>query len=308
MAGFYGKLKKRVAAMTPTPMVAAQPAVPAAPTAATVFGNTVKPAPTQVAPTTMSPEGFMQSYASAYNAANQANEQRYGDILGGYKDMYGLYKAAGDQAATDYTNRLNNAMTYLNNAGAQEASDIRKGWTDQAAKGAQQLASLGMSGTTVAPTMAMGYQRESNADLSRLNERLQNQRLNTYGQYSGDVLGSKDKYTAGGTDIMQNALNFKERRNDLLPDMGTYANLALQLGKAGYGPGAGGDGSGGAGGAGGYGGAGGTSNMYAGTDGTTMWVKDPRTGQMVRAPYIQGVTPAGWYNNGGYSYQGVRSV
>ena len=166
------------------------------------------------------PQFMFQDFQKKYDTARGANEQRYADVLGGYRDRY------------------DTGMKTLENMGQQELSDVRDSWRDRGAQAQSQLAGLGMAGTTIAPTMAAGNQRDANADAGRVNERLRRERLGYGGQFSKDTL------------------DFMERRTDEYPDIGMYANLAMQMGQGGMG--------GGAGGAGGMGGVGGVPGGYAG--------------------------------------------
>lgn len=151
---------------------------------------------------TINGQNVMQNYEAAYKKANDVNEERYKDILGGYNTRY------------------DTAMSTLEGLGAQEGSDIRSDWDAQQKASEMRLKRAGLAGTTVMPTMAAGIERQKQADLNRMNERLQRERLG---------------YQTG---LSQDTLQFKERRNDLQPDMGMYATLMEKAGN-GYGGGGG---------------------------------------------------------------------
>lgn len=131
--------------------------------------------------------------------ANQANEARYRDILGGYQSRY------------------QRAMDMLNGLGQQEAKDINELYDNQAATQRQSLIGRGLGNSTVLDTMLAGSDRERNADLGRLNDRVRQQALNTDASMTGDTL------------------QFMERRNDQPPDMGLLASLMQSLGQGGGG-------------------------------------------------------------------------
>ncbi len=156
-----------------------------------------------------SPQGIMAQYQQAYNAANAANLGRYGDILQGYTDRY------------------DRNMGSLNKMSLQRQSDINENYNSQAANTKQRLTDLGMSGTTVAPTMAAGVERNRIADQNRLADQVLQQRVGMDAGLSGD------------------RLQFMERRTDELPDLGLYAQLAMQAAAGGIGGGQGGPGGGG---------------------------------------------------------------
>jgi hypothetical protein len=83
-----------------------------------------------------------------YEEAKAANEQRYQQMLG----------------IADTTT-------------GQRAADIRSSYAEQGAQQQQNLARLGMSGTTIAPTMQMGVQREQQSALNRLADQMQQTKL-----------------------------------------------------------------------------------------------------------------------------------
>lgn len=139
---------------------------------------------------------FFKKYEDAYAAAKAANEKRYGEILSGYDKQYASLEGAGKQEGLDISERWKNANT----------------------QGQQGLVSSGLSSTTVAPTLAAGYVKREGQDQSRLQERIQQQRLG----------------------IDTNRLNFMERRDDVYPDLNLYATLAKNMGSGGVGMGGGG--------------------------------------------------------------------
>ena len=120
---------------------------------------------------------LQSQYQQAMDKANAANEARYQEILQGLEGM-----------------------------GDQSRADIKSRWSGQATQGYQDLVSRGLTGTTVAPSLAAGYERGKSADLNRLDETLRAQKF-----------------------------GFMERRTDAQPDMGLYAQMAMAQGAAGSG-------------------------------------------------------------------------
>ncbi len=121
------------------------------------------------------------------------------------------YQKELDAAKSANEGRYQQLLRELKGSGEQEAKDIRAGWAGRATQGQQDLVSRGLSASTIAPTMAAGYQREENADIGRLNERLRERRLGII-----------------------------ERRSDEYPDLNQLMTLAGMTGS--YGGGAGGGG------------------------------------------------------------------
>ncbi len=142
-------------------------------------------------------------FQSQLDRANQANEARYQDILGGYQSRYerGLGMLAG--------------------LGQQEGRDVNELYDNQAAQMQQNLIGRGLGNSTVLDTMRMGNERERNADLGRLNDRVRQQAMSQDANLSGDTL------------------QFMERKNENGPQMQLLAQLAQQLGQGGGGGGGG---------------------------------------------------------------------
>ncbi len=242
-----------------------------------------------IPPGDFTPASILNQYNAASEGAKSTNEFRYDDIL----KQYDALKTGGAAAYGDFANqqlsdfkasqapvlqgmndRYTRNMKDLEGAGQQEASDIRDSWASQGANAQQDLTARGLGGTTIMPTMKQGIQRQQNNDLGRLNERVRQQRIDTDSRLSGDALGALSAFNqtyadaaknygnqnfAFQTGVTKDALNFQERRDDVGPDFGQYAQLAMKLGAGGAtvpggsaatGAGAGGPAGGGAGGAG----------------------------------------------------------
>ena len=116
---------------------------------------------------------LVSEYNKAYGSARSANEARYQEMLG----------------IADKTT-------------GQRSADIRRDYGEQSAGEGQRLARLGMSNTTVLPTMQMGYEREKQSALNRLADQMQGTRL-----------------------------GIMERRQDPYPDSSMITGLAQQLGQ-----------------------------------------------------------------------------
>lgn len=162
-------------------------------------------------------------FQAQIDKANQANESRYRDILGGYQSRYerGLGMLAG--------------------LGQQEGRDINELYDNQASQQRQDLVGRGLGNSTVLDTMRMGNERERNADLGRLNDRVRQQAMSTDAGLSGDTM------------------QFMERKQENGPNLQMLAMLAQGMGQAGYGAGGFGGGYGGYGGSGGGMGGGGVN-------------------------------------------------
>jgi hypothetical protein len=136
-----------------------------------------------------------QQYEDAYNASNAANNQRYQDIATGYQNLY------------------DTSMAMMNGLGQAGRQDMINRAYAQAGKAASQMAGAGLSGTTVLPTMAQGYQRDLNNSLAKYDDNIRQQQLGMHQQ------------------LAQNLLQFMERRDDNGPDLNQLIQLAYQEGQ-----------------------------------------------------------------------------
>lgn len=182
-----------------------------------------------------------QSYLDAYNAAKAANEKRYQDILTGYQTRYNQFNqgAAGlrDDVLNGYESRYQRGMANLEGLGTQEKNDILRQYGELGAANQQDMTTRGLTGTTIMPTMRQGIMREQQAALSRVNERLQNQRLAVDSGLSGDALSAQERLGLGilngSAGLAGDTLQFAERRTDSYPDYNQLAALAQGYGAAG---------------------------------------------------------------------------
>lgn len=116
--------------------------------------------------------GLQQDYDRKYAEAKSANEQRYQQLL-----------------------RIADQTT------GQRAADIRGGGAAEESNVQQRLRQLGMSGTTIAPTLRAGVRRETESSLNRLADTMQ-----------------------------QTKLGIIERRQDAYPDRSEITNLVSSIG------------------------------------------------------------------------------
>lgn len=138
-----------------------------------------------------------QSYQSANDQANAANQARL---------------TAGSQG---YSDLLNRSLGRLDTYSGQMQQDIENQYNQLAQSAEQGLISRGLSNTTIRPSVLTGITSAKLQDLRRLQDDLVNQRLNT---------------DAG---LTQAGLQFQERATQQGPDFGTLAALAQAMGVGG---------------------------------------------------------------------------
>lgn len=133
-------------------------------------------------------------YDKAFNEAKQANEQRYGQILGGYDTLY------------------NDTMTGLEGMGDAARKDVNTGYNRAFSQSMQGLVNAGMANSTILPSVSLNNARQKTDALSSLNEMLRREKLG----YMNNITNSK--------------LNFMERREDTYPDLSLYTSLMNNYG------------------------------------------------------------------------------
>lgn len=134
-------------------------------------------------------DALAEDFRARYDEAKQANEQRYNDILGLYDQQ----------------------MSNVANYGQQTTQDIHNDYATLGGQAQQQMINSGLYGSTVAPTMQMGVQRQKSAALGRHRD---NQAL-----VKNQITGAR--------------ANFMERRVDTYPDLQLYASTMQNLGRYG---------------------------------------------------------------------------
>ena len=95
----------------------------------------------------------------------------------GLQGLVGQYNVAYGQAREANEARYQQLLDISSQTTGQREADIRASYTGQGADIRQQLSRQGMAGTTIAPTMQMGVQREQQSSLNRLADQMQQTKL-----------------------------------------------------------------------------------------------------------------------------------
>lgn len=163
---------------------------------------------------------IIQEFKDQLAKANEANEKRYQEIKG--------RKTAFDKELRDFhSKRIADAMSYIENAGESEKAELAMHWKGQTSEGMQNLVDRGLMGTTVAPTLKTGYSRAHQADLRKLNEAINQQKLQTSAQLTGDQISALERSSRDMDD-------FIERKQDIGPDYSTFLQLMESQGEQDY--------------------------------------------------------------------------
>lgn len=129
---------------------------------------------------------LLQDYASAYQSAQKANQQRYEDVLGVYNQ------------------RIGSGMAELDQLGIQSRTDLNSRYDEMGSQQQAGLVGRGLSGTTISNNLRTSNERERGAGLNRLDESHAAMRLDYGSRLTGDLA------------------QFMERRQDSYPDMSQY--------------------------------------------------------------------------------------
>lgn len=140
------------------------------------------------------PQDLLAEWQRGHDEAKAANERRYQEILG---NLGGL---------------RDRNMGLLDQIGTQQAADLRDTYRKAETRGAQDLVSAGLAGTTAMPNMRTGVAREQQDAMNRLDAGLKRERIGYDTQFENAIAG------------------FQERRTDAYPDLGTFAAAMSQLG------------------------------------------------------------------------------
>ena len=98
-------------------------------------------------------------YEKAFNEAKTANEQRYGEILGGFNTLY------------------SDTMSGLEGMGEAARKDVNSSYNKAFSQSMQGLVNSGMANSTVVPSVTLTNARQRNDAVNSLNEMLRRERL-----------------------------------------------------------------------------------------------------------------------------------
>ena len=186
-------------------------------------------------------DSVLGAYASAFAAANAANEARYSSILSGYGDRENYYSKATKEVRTGY----DDVLKRQERIGDSQRIDLQ----DQYARNLAQTKASMFNRGLGASTLYDSAQRGVNADLARSKIALEDSLAREYADVAQKRLGFLERANVfGRSAIKKDKLDFMERKQELGPQAGLYAQLAEMEGRGDAGP-FGGGGIGGGGGA-----------------------------------------------------------
>ena len=179
-------------------------------------------------------EGLVDRYGEQALASAVGYGNRTGEVLRTLDTL-----AANLQSG--YGERYRRGLENLDGAGEQERQDIDTRWQAATSRDMADLVSRGLRSTTLAPSLAMGRERERSADVGRLEERLRQERQALDERLSGDMLLATERLgglRAGyGAALRGDELAAAERMGDRVAQ--AYGNWGAN--RAAYGTGLSGD-------------------------------------------------------------------
>lgn len=181
-----------------------------------------------------------EEYQTAYNEAKTANEERYQEILTGYKTRYGTAMDTFGTSRTAITGQLasnrSEIMSGLQGLGEEELAGIGRQYTKERASVSQGLISSGLYSTTIAPAVLGGVTRREGYAVGEAQERLRREKLGYISQLGAQELQSLKELSSQElllqTGLTKEELDYMERRTDEYPSESLYVQLMQGLGSS----------------------------------------------------------------------------
>ena len=161
-------------------------------------------------PANLNYQDIIQTYNQLYSQARQANEDRYGDILGQIQQTTDLV-----------TQRYDDAEGLLQTLGQSDRERIDMGAHRAKASSDQDLISRGLGNTTVREAAERGVTDDQNRAHREVTEQVSAQRAG--------VLQNRASQEANLGNFMAQMM---EARTDAYPDVGLFSQLIAQAGQA----------------------------------------------------------------------------
>lgn len=176
---------------------------------------------------------ILTSLQTAQDAAKQANESRYQEILGILRGAQTQGMAGLDAAGQVFKDRAANVEGLLQNSGNAARVEAGRQFNANVAAGTQDLISHGMAGN---PIVAQAMRRRASEDFQRNLESIRQQtdqtRAGAMMQTQGDLGNFMLNRVGVESGLAGNVAGAIERRTDQYPDLSPYIDLINQLNQA----------------------------------------------------------------------------
>lgn len=191
--------------------------------------------------------GVLQQFEQARQDARAANEQRYGQILGGYGQLAGTaQQAVADvpsefrDIAAAYGDRTQALSNYLQGFGDIQREELGRAREQAQASTQQDLISRGLYNTTAALSAERGVELDYQRNLRNLQDQLTRQQMDYMRGLTGEALQARALAPQAQLDAAQQyfqfgqaPLQFMERREDVGPSLQDVSGFAGAVGVGG---------------------------------------------------------------------------
>jgi hypothetical protein len=130
------------------------------------------------------------------------------DLTQAYQTGLGMQQ----QVLAGYQKRYDDAMAQLASWGTAQREDLVRRYRDAATQGMAGLIGSGMQGSTIMPSVMMGYTRQQQQALNSLDEQLTRERMNYQNNLMGDLLSYQGQLASRYPTAQEMALNERSER------------------------------------------------------------------------------------------------
>lgn len=176
--------------------------------------------------------GASGDYASAYNAALSMNQQNYNNILAGYQQTLGNQVQAQNQISQGYNQLASDVRGTIAGVGGAQQQAINDQYAQAAGQATQDLVNRGLGNTTVQSSVLRGYGLDRAKAQVALGDQMAQLQAGYQSQLGLAGLNYQNQAAMQATGQANQQLGWMNSVNAAYPDVGQYANLAMQAGAA----------------------------------------------------------------------------
>lgn len=169
---------------------------------------------------------WFYDYQNAFNEAKQANESRYGTILGGYDSRLTDFSRATSGLQTQYNDRFDRIMGRIYGVGQSQRNNLDESFDRNRAGGYASAISRGLGNTTVLDATTRGIDLDRERAKIQLEDALSREQSDYDARLSGESLAFGERGLGEWARQKKEKLDFMERRTDAYPDPNVYAAAA----------------------------------------------------------------------------------
>lgn len=175
---------------------------------------------------------LIQGLQEDRESANQANEGRYQQILGLLEERRRTAANQLNRTGQFLYDRIGRVSDLLSESGRGAKRDARRRSAERGAGNVQGLIDRGLFNSTVLNALQRREGEQLGRELEDVDERVATQRAGTEMETTGDLARFMQDRVAMEAGLTGDKAGAIERRSDVGPDIGQYANLIAQYGQA----------------------------------------------------------------------------